>query len=104
MISEEAAQFHALLEAMSGAAAPDRPIEEARAASAQWAAATAEPEGVTYQSVDADGVAAEWVTPAGADSDRALLYLHGGGYTLGSIESQTASSSATWCGPPASGD
>ena len=34
MISEETAQFHALLEAMSGEEeAPDRPIEEARAAS-----------------------------------------------------------------------
>jgi epsilon-lactone hydrolase len=87
MISEEAAQFHALLEALSGEEASGRPIEEARAASALWAAATAEPEGVTYQPVDADGVAAEWVTPAGADPDRAILYLHGGGYTLGSIES-----------------
>jgi epsilon-lactone hydrolase len=87
MISEEATQFHALLEAMSGAATADLSLEEARAASALWAAGTAEPEGVTYQPVDAAGVAAEWVTPDGADPDRALLYLHGGGYTLGSIES-----------------
>jgi acetyl esterase/lipase len=42
---------------------------------------------VTYQPVDAGGVPAEWTVPAGADPDRVLLYLHGGGYTIGSIAS-----------------
>jgi acetyl esterase/lipase len=87
MISDEAKQFHALLEAMSAAESSDRPIEEARAASVLWGAATAEPEGVSYRPVDADGVAAEWVLPAEADETRVLLYLHGGGYSIGSIES-----------------
>jgi len=87
MISEEATQFHALLKAMSAEEAPGGSLEEARAASALWALPTAEPEGVTYQPVDSDGVAAEWVTPVDADPERALLYLHGGGYTNGSIES-----------------
>ena len=87
MISDEATQFHALLQAMSAEEQPDRPIEEVRAASALWAVATGEPEGVTYRPVDADGVAAEWVVPVGADAGRVLLYLHGGGYSVGSIES-----------------
>lgn len=35
--------------------------------------------------VDAGGVPAEWVVAAGARDDRAVLYLHGGGYCVGSI-------------------
>jgi acetyl esterase/lipase len=86
MISDAAKQFHALLEALPVSETPP-PIEEARAASAGWAIATAEPEGVTYEPVEAEGVAAEWTIPAEADPDRVLLYLHGGGYSVGSIAS-----------------
>src|ERR1700730_14585202 len=35
--------------------------------------------------VSAGGVKAEWVTAPGADAGRAVLYLHGGGYVIGSI-------------------
>jgi acetyl esterase/lipase len=42
---------------------------------------------VTLESVDADGVPAEWSTTPGAAQDAALLYLHGGGYVIGSIAS-----------------
>ena len=40
--------------------------------------------GVRSEEVDAGGVPAEWVSAPGADSDFALLYLHGGGYNAGS--------------------
>jgi epsilon-lactone hydrolase len=86
MISDAAQQFHALLEALPVSDMPPS-IEEARAASEGWSIATGEPEGVTYEPVDAGGVAAEWTIPSGADPDRVLLYLHGGGYSLGSIAS-----------------
>ena len=36
--------------------------------------------------VDAGGVAAEWIAAAGARDDRGVLYLHGGGYCIGSIK------------------
>ncbi len=86
MISDAARQFHALLEALP--VSDTRPtIEEARALSDGWAIATAEPEDVAYEPVDAGGVAAEWTVPAGADAERVLLYLHGGGYSVGSIAS-----------------
>jgi hypothetical protein len=62
-------------------------MERARAASDGWAEQTAVPDGVAYEPADADGVAAEWAIPAGADRSRVLLYLHGGGYSLGSIAS-----------------
>jgi acetyl esterase/lipase len=37
------------------------------------------------EKVDAGGVPAEWVTAPGCDPARAVLYLHGGGYVIGSI-------------------
>jgi acetyl esterase/lipase len=40
-----------------------------------------------YENVRAGGVPAEWFHAKGSDPDRVLLYLHGGGYSLGSIES-----------------
>jgi len=35
----------------------------------------------------AGGVPAEWIAAAGARADRAILYLHGGGFRMGSIDS-----------------
>ena len=40
---------------------------------------------VTCAPVDANGVPAEWVDGPGVDAARVILYLHGGGYTAGSI-------------------
>ncbi|MDJ0709042.1 MAG: alpha/beta hydrolase [Woeseiaceae bacterium] len=40
--------------------------------------------GVTTDIVDAGGVPGEWVLVPGADPDRRLLYLHGGGFFAGS--------------------
>lgn len=37
--------------------------------------------------VDAGGVLAAWLVPPDADTDRVLLYFHGGAYVSGSIES-----------------
>ena len=40
---------------------------------------------VKCEPVNAGGVKSEWVTTPGADAGRAVLYLHGGGYVIGSI-------------------
>lgn len=48
------------------------------------------PEGATFEEVDVDGVPAEWVTTEGAAADEVLLYLHGGGYAIGSIKTHRA--------------
>jgi epsilon-lactone hydrolase len=40
---------------------------------------------VTSTQVDAGGVSAEWIIPPGAEETRVVLYLHGGGYVVGSI-------------------
>src|SRR5580658_9715809 len=86
MISEQAKQFHELLKAVDPLA-PEPTLEEARAASDGWALATTDPEGVTFEAIEIGGVPAEWAVPSDADPSRVLLYLHGGGYTVGSIAS-----------------
>jgi acetyl esterase/lipase len=45
------------------------------------------PRGMSYEKVSAGGVPAEWFRPEGCDESRVLLYLHGGGYSIGSIDS-----------------
>jgi epsilon-lactone hydrolase len=45
------------------------------------------PEGATVQPVDANGVRAEWTSTPEADRSSAILYLHGGGYVIGSLDS-----------------
>ncbi len=41
----------------------------------------------TFIPVDAGGVPAEWVIAPGADSTRRVLYIHGGGFIMGSPKS-----------------
>ena len=45
------------------------------------------PAGVHVEAVDANGVAAEWTTTPEADPSRAIMFLHGGGYISGSLDS-----------------
>ena len=40
--------------------------------------------------VDVGGIRGEWVSAPGADPNRAILYLHGGGYVTGSIVTHRA--------------
>jgi monoterpene epsilon-lactone hydrolase len=45
---------------------------------------------VKCEPVNAGGVKAEWITAPGADSNRVVFYLHGGGYVMGSINTHRA--------------
>ena len=45
------------------------------------------PKGVRREPAIADGVPAAWLIPEGADVERVILYLHGGAFVIGSIES-----------------
>jgi monoterpene epsilon-lactone hydrolase len=48
------------------------------------------PSDVICEKVGANGVNAEWIAAPGASADRVVLYLHGGGYVLGSINTHRA--------------
>jgi epsilon-lactone hydrolase len=42
---------------------------------------------VSCRHVSADGVDGEWIVPADAPRDKAILYFHGGGFRIGSVTS-----------------
>ena len=85
MASEQAIAVLELLKAIPRDT--EATIEEQRAAAeATWPMFATEPSGVEYEHSDAGGVRALWVTPEEAAPGRVLLYLHGGGYSSGSVE------------------
>ena len=48
------------------------------------------PRGVRRTAIRIDSLPAEWLIPGDSPSDAALLYLHGGGYVMGSIRTHRA--------------
>jgi monoterpene epsilon-lactone hydrolase len=65
-------------------------VQQMRAGFEQMASALPVAPDVNCEPVKAGGVAAEWVTAPGADPGRAILYLHGGGYVIGSLNTHRA--------------
>jgi epsilon-lactone hydrolase len=59
------------------------PLGVAQRLTKQGAARVRLPADVTRETVSADGVACEWLIPCNSPSNRALLYLHGGGFVYG---------------------
>jgi epsilon-lactone hydrolase len=70
----------------SGNQAPAN-VGEARANFAPAGPVPPVPDDVLVTEVTAGGVRAHWLAAPGADADRVLLFLHGGGYRLGSLGS-----------------
>jgi acetyl esterase/lipase len=62
------------------------PLSAQRRAASGVMAARSRPD-VRYERVIASGVKSEWFYPTGCDESCVLMYLHGGGYCLGSIDS-----------------
>ena len=86
MASEQAEMLKAVMQqfrdSMIGTEAVS--LDDQRAGAAMIGEMASEPEGVTWTAVSAGGVPAFWVDPAGGDTDRVLMYVHGGGYVIGS--------------------
>jgi acetyl esterase/lipase len=59
-------------------------IHEFRTFMNKTAASLHLPRGASVETIDADGVPAEWVKTLKTNNDSAILYLHGGGYVAGS--------------------
>lgn len=74
-----------MIELLTSRPRPENPtVEEMRLGFellGQKFAATAS---VQTEAVDANGVKAEWVSASGVDAASSILYLHGGGYVIGS--------------------
>ena len=64
----------------------DVSVAEMRAGIEALASIAPLPDDVTFEPVDAGGLPAEWVTAPGARRENVILYLHGGGYVMGSIK------------------
>jgi monoterpene epsilon-lactone hydrolase len=63
----------------------DASVEVQRAEFEKVTAIFPVPPDVGREPVDADGVPAEWIVVPEARADRVIFYLHGGGYSIGSI-------------------
>ncbi len=61
-------------------------ILEQRAALEQMSTGSGPPEGITVEPVSLGGRRGEWLIPTTGASDAAVLYLHGGGYCIGSLD------------------
>jgi acetyl esterase/lipase len=72
-------------QASAGQAPP--PLEERRATFVPGDRLHPVPDDVLVREVTAGGVPAHWLAAPGADTGRVLLFLHGGGYELGSLRS-----------------
>ena len=79
-------QLEAIIQQLKANPILDQPsIEGVRAGFEQLGAMFPVPGDVQCEPVMAGSVKAEWVTAPGALAERAVLYLHGGGYVIGSI-------------------
>src|SRR2546430_2152008 len=68
----------------AGRNAPPRPLEEVRQGADGFSANFPPPEGISVERAELGGTPGEWVTPARGVSNRIIVYLHGGGYVMGS--------------------
>ena len=69
---------------------PDKPVQQQRASLEKQVKRVPMPRNVTVQPIAIGDLSAEWLRPPGVKGDRAVLYLHGGGYTLGSCNTHRA--------------
>lgn len=63
----------------------DETFEEIRSAFEGLASMYPVDEAVKREKADANGVPGEWITKAGVPTDTTILYIHGGGWTIGSV-------------------
>ena len=67
------------------ATAPRKTLEEDRLSYETMLSAMMVDDDISTERVGAGGVPAEWIWAPGADTAAVMLYLHGGGYVLGSM-------------------
>jgi epsilon-lactone hydrolase len=88
MASEQLKKVLEIVRAQQAGGTSEPTIEQLRAGIEKVAERVASD--VRCEPVTAGGVKAEWIVPPGADAERVLLYFHGGGYVMGSINTHRA--------------
>ena len=83
MVSEELKAVSEMMRVLAQHA--DLPVEEIRAEFEAMSAGFTLSADIRTERLSAGGVPAEWVVAPEARADRTMLYLHGGGYVVGSI-------------------
>jgi epsilon-lactone hydrolase len=85
-IAMTVAQLDSLITLLRSRPMPETPnVADSRARYEKMAVLLGGAPDAKVEKVDAGGVPAEWVAAPGFDSTRAVLYLHGGGYAIGSL-------------------
>lgn len=84
------AEMDAIKEAMAAALPSGGTVVERRAGLESATGALGPPTGTEVELVELGGFDAEWLHGPGSGDDGALLYLHGGGYCIGSISTHRA--------------
>ena len=77
-------EHEALVAMLSEAAVGAGTVEESRAAFEAMLSMVPVPEDVNVESLTINGFDADWVSAPDVPADRVVLYLHGGGYVIGS--------------------
>jgi monoterpene epsilon-lactone hydrolase len=81
-----ATQLDSLVNLLRSRPAPnDKDVAGARARFEKTAVFLGGAPDAKCEKIDAGGVPAEWVMAPGCDTERAVLFLHGGGYAIGSL-------------------
>jgi len=86
MGSPQLQQLFEQQKALAQTAGKAKSPQELRAAMAAAFSAFPSAGEVKCEPVNANGVKAEWITAKNAAPDRVIMYLHGGGYVMGSID------------------
>jgi acetyl esterase/lipase len=87
MPSEQSAALRDTYKAMVSRLAANPPIDSVRDMFEGISRLAAEPTHVTYEEVTVAGLSAIWANPLNCDTDRVVVYIHGGGFGSGSKDS-----------------
>jgi acetyl esterase/lipase len=79
-------QLQTIVDMLKSAPIAGESVLEMRDGMEAGAAAAPTPENVTFTPVDAGGVPAEWNDADGVRQDHVVVYYHGGGYCMGSLD------------------
>lgn len=85
MASEELRATVEMIRSQQGVAAEGLSIEERRVGMEAMQAGIPMPDDIETDAVDLDGIPGRWVVAPGARDDAFVVYYHGGGYVMGSL-------------------